>query len=204
MTNTNQITLETYNKSVDEYIKTTPPKVDGHIKVWLDKCITMLQPDARIVEIGVGHGKDSDYLEENGFTIERTDASTAFVEYQIQNGHDAKLINVLTDDLVGPYDMVLADAVWLHFNPAEAELATKKVYESLAPEGIFALTLKQGDGEEITDRKLNSTRYFRYWQEEDARKLLETAGFEVIDIVQATDYRTDRPGWLLIIAKKVS
>lgn len=202
MSNTNQFTLETYNQSVDEYIKTTPPKVDGHIQTWLDKCISMLSPEAKIIEVGVGHGKDSDYLEEKGFDVIRTDASTGFVEFQRKNGHDAKVLNVLTDDLEGPYNMVLADAVWLHFNPAEAELATKKVYESLAPEGIFALTLKQGDGEEITDRKLNSTRYFRYWQPEGAMNLLETAGFKTIDIVQADDFRVDRPGWLLIIAQK--
>lgn len=202
MTNTNQLTLDTYNKSVDEYVRTTPPTVDGHIQTWLDKCISLLPPDARIIEVGVGHGKDSDYLESKGFTVERTDASSSFVEYQKKNGHDAHLLNVLTDTIDGPYDLVIADAVWLHFNPTEAEQATKNVYGSLLKGGIFALTLKQGDGEEITDRKLHSTRYFRYWQKEGARELLEKVGFIDIDIVEGEDYRTDRPGWLLITARK--
>jgi predicted TPR repeat methyltransferase len=202
MSKTNQLTIDAYNKSVDEYIKGTPQKVDGHIQTWLDKCITLLKSPAKILEIGVGRGKDADYLESKGFMVDRTDASESFVDFQKQNGHDARVLNILTDGIDSQYDMILADAVWLHFNPEEAKLASKKVRDALTNDGFFAFSVKQGDGEELTDRKLNSTRYFCYWQEAEIRLLLEETGFHDNDIFHATDYRPDRPGWLLIIAKK--
>ncbi len=202
MSKTNQLTIDAYNKSVDEYITGTPLKVDGHIKTWLDKCTNLLEVSSKILEIGVGHGKDADYLESKGFMVERTDASESFVEYQKKNGHNARILNVLSDEISNKYDMVLADAVWLHFTVEEAKLATRKVLEALTDNGIFAFSVKEGEGEELTDRKLNHTRYFCYWQEAEIKSLLESVGFGSIDIFRATDYRPDRPGWLLIIAKK--
>jgi predicted TPR repeat methyltransferase len=202
LNNTNEQTIEAYNKSVDAYIKNTPPKVDGHIQTWLDKCIDHLNPSSKILEIGVGHGKDADYLESKGFSVERTDASLSFVDYQKSKGHEAKVLNVLTDKIVDNYDMVLADAVWLHFTPEEAKSATDKVFNALNPNGIFAFSVKEGEGTELTDRKLHYTRYFCYWNETDIKKLLLEVGFNKIRITNATDYRPDRPGWLLIISEK--
>lgn len=201
-THTNEQTIYAYNKSVDAYIKSTPPKVDGHIMTWLDNCINNLNPSSKILEIGVGHGKDADYIESKGFRIERTDASVSFIDYQKSKGHDAKLLNVLSDKIVDKYDMVLADAVWLHFTPEEAKLAADKVLNALNPNGIFAFSVKEGEGTELTDRKLNHTRYFCYWNEADIEKLLQDVGFNKIRITNATDYRPERPGWLLIIAEK--
>lgn len=201
-THTNAQTIDAYNKSVDAYVQSTPPKVDGHIKTWLDDCIKTLKPISKILEIGVGHGKDADYIESKGFLVERTDASSSFVDYQKSKGHDAKILNILTDNIIKKYDMVLADAVWLHFTPEEAKMATAKVLNALNPNGIFAFSVKEGEGTELTDRKLNHTRYFCYWNETDIKKLLQEVGFNKLRITNATDYRPDRPGWLLIIAEK--
>lgn len=202
MSKTNQLTIDAYNKSVDEYINATPQKVEGHIKTWLDKAIDLLESSKKILEIGVGHGRDANYIESKGLAVKRTDASEAFVKYQQDNGHKATLLNVLTDEIIDRYDMVLADAVWLHFTPVEAELATKKILDSLKDGGIFAFSLKEGEGEELTDQKLNHTRYFCYWQEDNIRSLLESTGFDYADIFRASDNRPERPGWLLIIARK--
>lgn len=199
---TNKHTIDAYNKSVDAYIQSTPQKVEGHIKTWLDKCIEKLDPSSEILEVGVGHGKDADYIESKGFQVERTDASSSFVDYQKKNGHNAKLLNVLTDKIAKTYDMILADAVWLHFTPSEARTATENVYNALKKGGLFALSIKEGDGSELTDRKLHLTRYFYYWRETDIKKLLHGVGFGAVQVTVATDYRPDRPGWLLIIAEK--
>ncbi len=199
---TNRRTINAYNKSVGAYVESTPQKVDGHIKTWLDTCISLLDPSSKILEVGVGHGKDADYLESKGFKVERTDASSSFVDYQKSKGHEAKILNVLTDDMDAGYDMILADAVWLHFTPEEARLAAKKVLNALNDDGFFALSIKEGDGTELTNRKLGQTRYFCYWREAEINRLLQEVGFRDIKITLATDYRPDRPGWLLIIAGK--
>lgn len=202
MSETNDQTIDAYNKSVDTYVTSSPQVVDGHVKTWLDTCLRRLSPDARIMEVGVAHGKDADYIEAQGFKVIRTDASQGFVDYQKSKGNQASILNVLTAEIPAGNDMVLADAVWLHFTPEEAENAAANVRSSLNDGGIFALSVKEGNGEEVTAQKLDHARYFCYWQPAEFTDMLQRAGFAHVEISQATDYRPGKPDWLMAIAHK--
>lgn len=204
MKHTNDQTITAYDKSIKRYVESTPQKVDGHIKIWLDKCLSQIDKTAKILEVGVGHGKDSDYIESKGFSVERTDASEGFLDYQKQLGRKARKLNVLTDEINDSYDMILADAVLLHFNKDEIRSVLAKVFSALKNNGIFAFSLKEGEGEEVTDRKLGHMRYFHFWKKAEIHELLKETGFIGIDIEEANDYRPDRPGWLHVITKKVA
>jgi len=157
---------------------------------------------AKILEIGSAFGRDADYMEALGYTVQRTDASSSFVKLQQEQGHDAQLLNVLTSLLPAGLDMVFASAVLLHFTRDEARAVIGKVYDSLNANGRFVFILKIGDGEETTDAKLGAPRYFCYWQALDIEKELRAAGFATVKIVTADDYRSDKPYWLLISAVK--
>jgi hypothetical protein len=82
-------------------------------------------------------------------------------------------------------------------------MVLSKVYDALKPNGIIAFSLKIGTGEEITNRKLNVPRYFRYWEADEIRKVLTDAKYTDIEVDTSDDYRgKDRPDWLLINARK--
>ncbi|MEO8105229.1 MAG: class I SAM-dependent methyltransferase [Candidatus Saccharibacteria bacterium] len=201
MNDSNDQTVAGYNKTVSKYIDTSPQKVDGDLKNWIDKNLSKLDQSAKILEIGSGSGKDADYFTSRGYALELTDASRGFVDHLNKTGRNARLLNAITDDLGFGYDMVFADAVFLHFNRVQLKDVLEKVYEALKPSARIAFSLKAGRGEEITERKLDVPRYFCFWEAEDIQKLLTSIGFKDVDIVVIDDYRgKDRPDWLLIDA----
>ena len=204
MSKTNNETLDSYNKRVLEYVKTSPQKVGDQLGVWIDKILSKLNTNARILEIGSGSGKDDDYFKSKGFHMELTDGSQGFVDYLISKGKQARLLNILTDELGDCYQLVFADAVFLHFTSEELKAILSKIYKSLIDRGTVAFTLKAGNGEEITERKIDARRYFRYWSADLIRDLLKNIGYENIQIYTIGDYRGEaKMDWLLISADKM-
>lgn len=202
VTNNNETTLQSYNQHIQEYIDGTPQEVGGGVKAWIDTSLKGLSNDAKILEIGSAFGRDASYIEGLGFTVNRTDATLGFVDYLRNQGYDANSLNAITDDIVGDYNMVFADAVLLHFTRAETGLVVRKVFESLIPNGRFAFSLKQGEGEEWSDAKLGAPRFFCYWDEQSITKLLSDVGFMSIDIGGFESDSGQGVKWLHIIAHK--
>ncbi len=101
-------------------------------------------------------------MEVAGYKVERTDGTEAFVKLLQEQGHSARVLNAITDEFDGKYDMVFANAVLLHFTPSETANVFKKACNSVKQNGILAFTVKQGDGEEWSEAKLDAPRYFCY------------------------------------------
>lgn len=203
MSETNQLTIEAYEQNVQAYIDGTIQEVTSAVKALLDGGLAGLDTSARILEVGSGPGRDADYIESRGFHVIRTDATKAFVDLQQSRGHEATVLNLLTDDIDTKYDLVHANAVLLHFTEPELELVLAKIYTALQPGGKFLFTLKTGTGDEQTNQKLGATRYFHYWQADEIEAKLSTAGFAETDIALHDDYRsTTRPAWLFVTATK--
>ena len=126
-------------------------------------------------------------------------SNKAFVKLLREQGHDAKVLNVLTDELGGPHDLVIANAVFLHFKSAELKAVLKKIYASLQPGGTLAFTVKKGTGSGWSAEKMNGPRFFCYWQAQPLRKVVADTGFTNIELAEA---KTTNANWLQIIARK--
>jgi SAM-dependent methyltransferase len=195
----NDKTLKAYNDHIDQYIASMATTGYSDLMIWLDEALALLPPGGLVLEIGTGTGREADYIESRGFKISRSDAASAFVDLLRKQGHEARLINALTDDFGGSYDMVIANAVLLHFTPEEARLVLKKALDSLRPGGIFAFTVKEGHGSEWSDAKIDAPRYFHYWQRPALETLVNDSGFTIVNIIPGTSRSAK---WLQIIAKK--
>lgn len=203
MSASNDQTIAAYNAGVDTYVAHLKP-IDGDLKQWIDALLDSLNPPAKILEIGSGDGRDANYIEALGYHVERTDGAKEFVNMQREQGKRAHVLNLLTDELSGAYNLVFANAVFLHFNKQEFQAALHKVYNALQAGGRFGLTLKRGDGEEVTSQKMNAPRYFKFWQLDDIKHTLQTGGFTIISADTHADWRPNKPDWLFIIAVKES
>lgn len=200
MSDSNERTIQSYENHVQEFIDGTPQKVDGSLKALFTTATAGLPKKARILELGSGFGRDADYLQSLGYKVVCTDATQAFVDLLTQKGLPAHKLNALTDDLGGPYDLVVANAVLLHFTREETRRVLQKVFDALRPGGTFLCTLKQGEGESWSTNKLGAPRFFCYWEEDDIRQFLQAAGFTNVDII--SNVATKNALWLHIIAKK--
>lgn len=154
-------------------------------------------PPGRVLEIGSAHGRDALVLEEFGRDVHRTDATLAFVEMQRVEGHHADVLNVLTDDILGPYAAVLANAVFLHFQPDELREVLAKIRAALVPDGLLAFSVKVGEGSEWSSHKLGVPRFFQYWLPEPLRELVVAGGYEIVEC--AVD-RGEPWDWIRVLA----
>lgn len=199
MQDSNKKTLEAYEEDIQGYINNTSQEVDGEFKKWIDRALDSIPSDGRVLEIGSASGRDAEYIKQKGFNIVPTDAAEGFVSILKQRGYDARKLNILTDKIDGKYDMVFANAVFLHFNPEELRNVLEKIKGALKLNGILAFSVKEGEGSGWSDHKLKSPRFFQYWKSEPLKKLLEESGYETLEMTEIIG-KGDK-GWLQTIAK---
>lgn len=169
-------TLRAYQAAAETYREQTSTTSDN-VLAFLDRLAGAAPAGAHVLELGSGPGHDAVLLEDRGLHVTRTDATPAFVEMMRADGHDARLLDIRTDEFGGPYDAVLADAVLLHLTRPEFAAALRNARAAVHDGGLLAITLKEGDGDEWHTRKLGLPRYFTYWREPELRAELATAGW---------------------------
>jgi SAM-dependent methyltransferase len=192
----NKLTLGAYERHVDEYLERTPETVDQGMKLWLDKFLTKLPENPKVFEVGSGTGRDALYLQKHGAKVTCSDATAGFLNLLQSQGLNPSWFNLLTDDFPeGDFDGVLANAVLLHFSPAEFQFALRKIREAKRKDAWFAFSLKLGDGADWESEKLGEPRYFHYWDAGQVVVELVSAGFaEVIG-------DPGNEGWLMVLAR---
>jgi hypothetical protein len=158
-----------------------------------------------VLEIGSAGGRDAIALEERGLTVRRTDVTPAFVELMRSRGHDADLLDPLTDDLVddqhGPYDGVWASACLLHVAREELPTVLRHLSTATRGGGALAMSLKGGDGEEWSVHgHVRAPRRFTYWREAPLRAVLLDAGWRVQEITRRTS--ANGQPWLMVRAMR--
>lgn len=152
-----------------------------------------------VLELGSGTGRDALYFRQLGLRVVPTDGVDAFVEMMRSQGLPARLLDIRSSDLGGPYAAVFAGAVLLHLSRAELTAFFERVLGSITPGGVLAFTLKEGDGERWSYAKLSQPRHFTYWREADVRDRLAVAGWEV-DLLRHVEGNPE--SWLFVIARR--
>ena len=113
------------------------------------KCI----PDkpARVLDVGAGVGRDAFELWKMGHQVVAAEPLREFREAgqrlyspaYIEWIEDA-LPQLSTLDNRSPFDFILASGVWHHLDAAEQIKALQRVSELMKPQGVFALSLRNG------------------------------------------------------------
>ncbi len=147
-----------------------------------------------VLEIGSGPGFDADYVETLGVRVDRTDITRAFLDMQAARGKQGRVLNVITDDLGGPYDGVMALCVLIHVSRDQTLDVLRKIAGAIRPGGAFLASVRDGDGETFGDF------HTVYWRRDAFAAQLEAAGF----VVEWDAFNTDRSGedWLTFLARK--
>jgi SAM-dependent methyltransferase len=132
-----------------------------------------LASGATVLEIGSGTGRDADYLESLGLSVDRTDAAETFLKIQAERGRTARRLDVTADELGGPYDGVLALCVLMHVDRAGIDRVLAKIRAALRPGGGFLVSVRAGEGEEPPPAAM------AFWSREAFEQRLRRAGLTV-------------------------
>ncbi len=152
--------------------------------------------------MGSGPGWDADFVESQGVAVRRTDITAAFIDLQAERGKHVEKLDVISGELGGPYDGVMALAVLHHVDRDGIPALLRKVAAALHPGGMFLVAIREGDGElwEIGD---SGNPYFTVlWRESAFRDLLEDVGLMVTWSSRNED--SEESHWLTFLARKES
>lgn len=190
-------TLLAYERGADRYADRT----DGHRAGLVDDLLALVPAGAHVLELGSGPGRDADALEVAGLLVDRTDGTAAFVDRLRAAGRDARLLDVRHEDWGGPYDAVFANAVLLHLDRDTTGPVLARARRAVRPAGVLAATVKHGDGDGWSTRKLDDARFFTYWTEDALTAAAVAAGWRDVRVRETT-----RAGaaerWLTLTARR--
>ena len=188
------VTLQSYEAAAERYVRESQ-QPRGQVLDFLG-AFAGLVGSGTVLELGSGPGWDADHVERQGLRVIRTDGAASLVERLRQQGHDARVLDVRTDDLGGPFEGILANAVLLHLSRAEFVEVLHRAHRALRPDGVLGFTLKEGDAEGWSHAKLDLPRHFTYWRESDVRHALATTGWRVLSIEHVPGRREN---WLYVL-----
>lgn len=184
----NATTLASYEAAADVYARAVPACNPPVLTAFLEAFSARLPTETWVLEIGSATGRDAAFLELCGLRVHRTDATPAFVARLREQGMSAQVLNVLDDELGGPWEAIYAGAVFLHFSETELTRVLASTAAATTPAGLLAFTLKEGDGSRRTSEKLGRPRHSTYWREPRLRSLIEASPWEVVTIDHAAGH----------------
>lgn len=138
---------EGYTQAVDRFVEATL-QIDFEV---LHAAFLAYMPDkpGRILDLGAGIGRDAYAFAEMGHSVVAVEPTWAFLE-AAKRRYDSPRIQwvhgALPDlaNLVGPFEFVLASAVWHHLDDVERLQTMSNIVAWLQPQGIFAVSLRHG------------------------------------------------------------
>jgi len=161
------------------------------------------------LDLGAGDGRHAVFLARQGFRVEAVDIAAQAVRHLAELARRGRLpIAARHADISRPgairgrYDLVVADTVLGHFEPAEAERIAQAVVRALRPRGrLFVTALGDADPRESEFAGLSWTYYSR------AQLLalfaeLRTERIEELDVTDRSHGAPHRHRLLRLIARK--
>jgi SAM-dependent methyltransferase len=166
---------------------------------WLTK-----EHKSRLLEIGPGPGKDSQFFKNQGLDIVCIDLSREMVKLCQSKGLTAYVMDMA--DLQFPknsFDAVYALNSLLHLHKAEMPTVLKSINEVLEPGGLFFLGVYGGFDFEGTREKDNyiPKRFFSFYADEAIERLISTI-FEIVYFKTITLAETERLHFQSFILRK--
>lgn len=192
------MTKNYYNKNADLFIQGTINLDMSRIYHVFEK---YLHKNAKILDLGFGAGRDSNYFYNKGYDVVSTDISEEFVKKGkkfLKN--EVLLMDTLEMNFENEFDAIWACASLLHFNDEELNIAFKNCFNALKSDGIMYTSFKRGSfaGE-------RHGRFFHDFELDDLIEVIKNNGFDILENYIGEDIRPDRTEqWINIFFRKTN
>jgi len=157
-----------------------------------------------ILDAGCGSGREAEAFLERGYRVTAIDASPEMAQSAtVLTGQHCEILSFQKMEFYEEFDGIWACASLLHVPKHEMADVMHRFIRSLKVDGIFYISLKEGEGERIAE----DGRFFNYYTMESFRELL--ADFPMLGEVAAWKTQGIRSQrnivtWLNFLLKKVS
>lgn len=197
----NRLTIKTYNQNAEAYahkfagVGSRIRDVERVFQIWG-------KPNPIVLELGCGDGRDAVEICTRTKKYLGIDASQGMIELAKLKAPSCEFRVASMEDFefARETNIIFAFAALLHVDKAVFKQILAKSISALSRDGIFYLSLKEGDykeGGEIVIDKFGE-RVFYYYREADVREMSE--GFECISVEKSLIGHTN---WLNIMLRKI-
>lgn len=174
----NRATIAGYDACAGSYAaQTDHAPTPDHVEA-LERLVSSVGPGGRLLEVASGPGWDADRLEAMGLEVRRTDLSDGFIAFQRERGRTVDRLDLIADDLGGPWDGVVALYVIQHVGRALVDGVIGRIAAALRPGGKLLMSFQEGEGEEATVGSSGTYQVVR-WREADMTDCLSRHGLAV-------------------------
>ncbi len=134
------------DKNVEEYIKSSEGFTGQNL---IEKMSAYLSPESKVLELGMGEGKDSEILNKK-YIITASDNSPVFVERlkSKKPPFDVLQLDAVSLNTDNKFDAVYSNKVLIHLSRQECGESIDRQHAILNPNGIVLHSFWYGDNEE--------------------------------------------------------
>lgn len=201
LTSRTRKTVESYNQHASSYHSVHAGKLVSQEQ--LDEFIKLVNPPAKVLDLGCGVGLDTKYLAEH-YSVTGIEISKRFVQIaQFENPNvDIVLADIVKHDLgKNSYKGIWARDVLHHIEEKNLDIVFKKIADALVEHGVLYVIVREGEGEIVEKEKKNYgklERFYHLFTADELQKRAEKAGLklEKIDTIQRSHK------WLSAIFRK--
>ena len=191
-------TLDFYAKEAAAYAA----RPDHRRRENLSTFIAALPPQAAVLDLGCGAGRDTGALIDAGFAVTAIDGSAELAREAEKRIHVPVRVLLFEDlDYTDAFDGIWANASLLHVPRAGLTNVLAHVHRALKPGGLLYASFKSG-GAEGRD---SLGRYYNYLNADEVAALLNAAGtWSSLDLKEGrgTGYDGTETGWVIVFARK--
>ena len=195
-------TKEVYDKIASSYAESTFPQL---LQYQLTQFIGYLPEKSKILDAGCGSGKDVKFFIEEKFDVTGIDFSKAMIEEAKKRVEQGNFQTMDMSEL--KFDKQSFGGVWccnslMHIPKYNVSNVLKGFHDVLKDEGILFVTVTMGEGEKIIhyEKSLNLPKFFSFYKPAEIKKLLEDAGFKILESFNEED---DEFSWINLFCKKI-
>jgi len=205
MSKRKRTTIESYNKTAEEYYKIVS---SFEILPELEDFMSQVIEKGKILDLGCGPGHHSRIFADNGFDVVGIDLSKemiAIAKKEVPNVQFEVMDILKLLFSKNTFNGIWASASLLHIDKADFPKALTSLSEVIKDGGVLYISLKEGHGEKVIKdiRYHEVKKFYSYYSEVELKVLLESSGFEILDIrKKAKRKEYDTHPWLHIFAKK--
>lgn len=197
-----------YDKVAENYLKRYP-KFDPQHKKLLDKVVSTLPRNSRVLDLGCGPGVPyTKYISEK---FDTTAVDFSREQIKLAKRHSPKAKYILSDfkDLEFPketFNLITAFYSLIHVPIKEQPMIVKKVFNFLREGGYFLATMghKEWEGREKNWLGSGINMYWSHLGEKENIKMLKDVGFKIIKTEIEHDQDSVEKTHLVILARKKS
>jgi len=134
-------------ENVDNYTKFTPAHDGAQL---VDALREHVDPDASVLELGIGPGKDLKRLKEY-FKVTGSDYSRLFLERYGQTDKSTELLHLdaRTLETDRTFDAIFTNKALIHLSPEELQQSFDRQHDILNDDGVILHSFWYGEGENV-------------------------------------------------------